>query len=477
MSRADQSGRYLWFGPAFLACAVLASIPARAIDEQDEKMLPGPSVASSPFASWTLLRDVENARADLANKGLQFQLIYFGDLLDNPSGGVRQGATYVGRLGLTVDADLEKILGWNGAAFHASIHQIHGHGLSGNNLDNLLVVSGIEALPATRLFNLWIEQKFAGGVVSIRAGQLSTQVAPTQEFFVSQYGSLFVNATFGWPAITSINLPSGGPTYPLATPGVRLKIAPNDQLTILAAVFNGDPAGPGPGDPQRRNPTGTSFRVSDPPLFMGEINFAYNQDKTTPGLPGTVKLGGWFHFGQFADQRFSVEGLSLADPRSSGMPAQDRGNFGIYAIIDQMLWRVPGTADQGLGIFARASVSPSDRNLISAYFDGGAIYKGLFPGRENDILGVGFGFANISSRAQALDRDAILFSGIDSPIRDYEAVAEITYQAQITPTWMIQPVFQYIFHPGGHIANPVNTTGSFAIPNAAVFGLRTMVKY
>jgi len=117
-----------------------------------------------------------------------------------------------------VDADLEKILGWNGAAFHASIHQIHGHGLSGNNLDNLLVVSGIEALPATRLFNLWIEQKFAGGV-SIRAGQLSTQVAPTQEFFVSQFGSLFVNATFGWPAIASVNLPSGGPTYPLATPG------------------------------------------------------------------------------------------------------------------------------------------------------------------------------------------------------------------------------------------------------------------
>jgi porin len=455
----------------------LASASARAADGQDQKTLPPPNVASSPFDPWTQLRDIENARAALANKGVQFQAIYFGDLLGNPSGGVRQGATYVGRLGLIVDADLEKILGWNGATFHASIHQIHGHGLSGDNLDNLLVVSGIEALPATRLFNLWIEQKFAGGMVSIRVGQLSTQVAPTQEFFVSQYGSLFVNATFGWPAITAINLPSGGPTYPQATPGIRLKVSPDDQLTLLFAVFNGDPAGPGEGDPQRRNPTGTSFRINDPPLFMSEINFAYNQDKNATGLPGTVKLGGWYHFGQFADQRFSAEGLSLADLLSSGMPAQHRGNFGIYAIVDQILWRVPGTTDQGLGVFARASVSPSDRNLISTYFDGGATYKGLFPGRESDTLGIGFGYANISSKARALDRDAVSFSGIDSPIRDYEAVVEVTYQAQITPNWMLQPVFQYIVHPGGHIPSPVGTSSSSPIPNAAVFGLRTMVKY
>jgi porin len=466
-----------WFGVALLIYAVLPSMSADAIDAQDQKSFIPPANAAFPLDSWTQLSDIENARAALANQGIQFQLIYFGEVLGNPSGGVRQGSIYEGRLGLILDADLEKILGWNGAAFHASIHQIHGQGLSGNNLDNLLVASGIEALPATRLFNLWIEQKFADGMVSIRAGQLSTQITPTQEFLVSQYGSLFVNATFGWPAITSTNLPSGGPTYPLATPGIRLKVSPNDQLSILVAVFDGNPAGPGPGDPQRRDPTGTNFRVNDPPLLMGEMDFAYNQHKDAVGLPGTVKFGGWYHLGQFADQRFGVDGLSLAAPLSSGVPVQHRGNFCLYAIIDQMLWRVPGTTDQGLGIFARASVSPSDRNLISAYFDGGATYKGLFPGRENDYLGVAFGYANISNRARALDHDTVSFSGIDSPIRDYEAMVEITYQAQITPNWMLQPVFQYLVHPGGHIPNPLNTSGSFAIPNAAVFGLRTMVKY
>jgi porin len=92
-------------------------------------------------------------------------------------------------------------------------------------------------------------------------------------------------------------------------------------------------------------------------------------------------------------------------------------------------------------------------------------------------LGVAIGLTNISGRARALDRDAVSFSGIDGPIRDYEAVAEITYQAQITPNWMLQPVFQYIVHPGGHIQNPLNVSSNSAIPNASIFGIRTMVKY
>src|SRR5437660_1454694 len=126
MSRPEQPEHYLRLAVALLAYAVLDSAPARAVDGQDQETLPSSRAASSPFDPWTELRDVENARAALATKGIQFQLIYFGDLLGNLSGGVRQGATYVGRLGLVIDSDLEKLLAWSGATFHASIHQIHG---------------------------------------------------------------------------------------------------------------------------------------------------------------------------------------------------------------------------------------------------------------------------------------------------------------------------------------------------------------
>lgn len=467
--------RCLWFA-AGLAPALCLATPTRAIDVQDPTGLPPPGNAPSAGAPWPLDK-IDEARAALARKGLQLQLIYYGEALGNPTGGIRQGSVYEGRLGLLVDTDLEKLMGWNGATFHASIHEIEGHGLSTNYLDNLFTATEIEARPTVRLFNLWIEQQFADGLVSVRAGQISAQIAPTHEFFVSQFGNLFVNATFGWPAILASNLPSGGPTYPLAAPGVRVKVSPTDQLTFLAAIFDGDPAGPGAGDPQLRDPTGTNFRVNDPALVMAEADYAFNHGADAASLPGTVKLGGWYHFGQFADQRLSANGLSLADPRSLGAARQDSGDYGIYGIIDQMLWRVPGTPDQGLGAFARVSTSPADRNLISAYFDGGLTYRGLFPGRENDRLGVGFAYADISSSARALDQDTVLYSGVDRPIRDFEAMVEVTYRAQITRNWYLQPMFQYIIHPGGHIPNPLSTDASAVISNAAVVGLKTVIRY
>jgi porin len=439
--------------------------------------------------------DLGGLRAALAKMGVQLTFSYYGEALGNPSGGVRQGLIYQGRLGTIVDADLDKLLGWSGATFHASIHQIHGRGLSAGYVQNLMTVSGIEAPATTRLFNLWIEQT-SGDKANLRVGQFTA----AQEFFVSQNANLFVNSTFGWPVITAQNLPSGGPAYPEATPGVRLKLTPNDQLTLMAAIFNGDPAGPGPDNPVARDRYGLAFRVRDPPLLIAEIDYAYNQaavegsvhqegsrhqPKQRPtdskpqssGLPGVIRLGAWYHTAGFADQRFDRQGLSLSDPRSTGQPLQHRGNFGVYAVIDQMLWRVPGSNDQGLSGFTRASASPSDRNLIDIYVDAGLTYKGLVAGRPDDLAGLGFAVGRISSQAAAADQDMIVFTGNPMPIRDYEAVVELTYQARITKDWSVQPNFQYILHPGGNVPNPRDPTGASRIPNAVVIGARSMMKF
>src|SRR5215212_6609796 len=81
--------------------------------------------------------------------GVKFAATYIGEILGNVSGGLKQGAIYEGRLNLAVDADLQKLLGFQQWTFHANIFQIHGEGLSRNNLQNFMVVSGIEALPST----------------------------------------------------------------------------------------------------------------------------------------------------------------------------------------------------------------------------------------------------------------------------------------------------------------------------------------
>ena len=61
-------------------------------------------------------------------------------------------------------------------------------------------------------------------------------------------------------------------------------------------------------------------------------------------------------------------------------------------------------------------------------------------------------------------------------MRSSEALIEVTYQAQIVPGWTVQPDFQYVFRPGGNIANARDPAGA-AIKDAAVFGLRTTIRY
>jgi porin len=62
------------------------------------------------------------------------------------------------------------------------------------------------------------------------------------------------------------------------------------------------------------------------------------------------------------------------------------------------------------------------------------------------------------------------------PVRDDQVTFELTYQAQIVPGFLVQPDFQYIFHPAGGALNPLNPA-SGRIPDAAVFGIRTVIKF
>ena len=166
-------------------------------------------------------------------------------MLSNPVGGIKQTTIYQGLPATTLILDLEKLANWPGASFYAEGYQISGRGLSRTAVGNLLAVSNIEALASTRLVDLWFQQEFLERKTSLRVGQ----IALDDEFYISQYSANFINSTFGCPDLLSTDLPSGGPCYPFAAPGVRLRVAPTADMTLSTAVFNGSPAPPGPGDP------------------------------------------------------------------------------------------------------------------------------------------------------------------------------------------------------------------------------------
>lgn len=432
--------------------------------------VPAPSIATSlPPA----IGGFFGLRKALADHGFQFGLNYIGEGLANLSGGRRSGAVYEGRLEMVLDGDLEKAIGVPGLTMHVSAFQIHGRGLSTFNIGNLMPVSNIEATHSTRLFEAWFEQQLFGKA-SLRFGQL----AADQEFITTSWGGLFINGTFGWPTITAADLPNGGPAYPLATPGVRLKVDPTSNVSLLAALFNGDPAGRAtPFDdpnPQARNNNGLRFRLRDQPFVIAEAQGKYE----LAGLAGTAKIGGWTHFGRFADQRYGIGFASLASPPSLGVPVAHRGDSGVYGVLDQQIYKLPsGEADKGIGVFARASFSPSDRNLVSFYVDGGVNFTGMIPGRPDDSFGVAVGHAQISGAARGLDIDTNLLAGAAAPVRTSETTIEATYLYKVIDGWTVQPNLQYVIRPAGGVPDARDPFGLRRVGNAAVVGLRTTIRY
>jgi porin len=421
--------------------------------------IPEPSVATSlPYNG-----DFSGLRKWAADHGVVYGLEYTNDVLSNVRGGLRTGTIDQGKLQGILTVDLGKLADWNGLSLFTNVFQIHDTGrIRRDYVGGINTIAAIEALPTTRLSELWLEQKLFGGMASLRVGQL----AADSEFFFSNLSDMFLQSD--WPTIAAVNLPSGGAAYPLSTPGVRFKVDPiPDVASLLFAVLNGDPAGPGQGDEQLRNRYGLNFRVRDPAFLIGEAQFRRNGGKDDTGLATTVKLGAWGQLGQFNDMRFATDGSLLADPSGSGVARRHRGDNGVYAIIDQQLYRpTGGDALSGISVFTRMSISPSDRNLVDAYLDGGVVFAGLIPQRPRDKFGASFIYARFSDAVRAFDRDTIAFTGVPGPIRDYEANIELTYMAQIVPGWTMQPNLQFILHPNGDASR-----------NATVVGARSIWRY
>lgn len=454
--------RWICCPGAMLALAIAALPGASALaqdaDGPDAKGVTAPSIASSlPYGG-----DPFGDRERLAKTGITYNLFYTNDVLANVRGGLRRGTINQGKLEGAVTVDLEKRYGLKGLSFFANGFQIDNTGrMRRDYVGGLDTIAAIEGRPTLRLSEIWLEQRFAGDKATIRIGQL----AADSEFFFSSTSTMFLQAD--WAAITALNLPSGGAAYPLSTPGIRVKYEPTPNFVVLAAVLNGDPAGPGAGDEQRRNSNGLNFRVEDPPFVIGEAQIRQNTGKQDRGLARTLKFGAWGHFGAFNDQRFAADGGLLADPARSGAAAWRQGNGGVYLVVDQQLYRPDGgAADSGISVYSRISGSPSDRNPISFYLDGGIVFAGMVPNRPDDKFGAGFIYSQFSDSLRAFDKDTVRLTGAQAPVRDYEANLEVTYTAQILPGWLMQPTAQFIWHPNGDASR-----------DATVVGLRNYIHY
>jgi porin len=388
-------------------------------------------------------------RSKLTDRGFEFIGSYDTEVWSDTKGGLASGTVYTGLLDFGLKLDLEKAFGWRGASVSTTWLLLSGRNASADLVGNFLTISNNAGFNTFRNYELWFQQNLLDDKVSIRLGQ----IAADTEFVISDYGALFLNGTFGWPAFMYMNLPGGGPGFPVGTLGMRLAIQPVKWLRLESAVFQGNVYA------QNVNLHGFRWRLDSQNgfFFLDEGQFRWNRSPQETGLPGQFRAGAWFHTAKFAE------------PNSDDFV---RGNYGFYFILDLMLCRKPtemaehpatthqdgkspvgGTdsqgatekkSDQGLGWFGRIAFEPQDRNFIGFYFDTGLTYKGLVPTRDADTLGVAFAYARLSSGAQqaAIDAGSV---GVGA-----EMALEITYQAQITKWLSVQPDLQVIINPDGN---------------------------
>ena len=160
-----------------------------------------------------------------------------------------------------------------------------------------------------------------------------------QEFIGSQYSGFFINTMMGWPLIPSVDLYAGGPAYPLSSLGVRLRVQPLDNLTVLGGVFNDNPPGSSFFDDSQvrgAEQSGAKFNTNTGALIIGEVQYAINSPvvgqmdygNVRPRPPGVYKLGFWYDTGKFYDQRYDDTYGLLADPNSGAATRSSAGTIG-----------------------------------------------------------------------------------------------------------------------------------------------------
>ncbi|XHR99135.1 porin [Sphingomonas sp. DBB INV C78] len=347
------------------------------------------------------------AAAETAEPPVRLGGSYVADALSNTSGGIERGTAYMGKLELTVEAD-GAVIGLDGAQFYASAEQVHGRQLSAELVGDGQTVSNIEAVPALRLFEAWVDAPL-GDHASAKLGMIDLN----SEFDVQNVGGIFLNSSHGIGpeyAQSGLNGPSIFPTTAL---GLVTRVGAG-EWSARFAVFDAEA-----GDPDHPKRTVIRFPPKHGVLLAAEVERAL-------GEASAVKIGGWAYSSHFD---------AIDEVDAAGDPVRKRGSRGLYATIEG---RLAGSAERGaFDGWLRVGIAEDEVNPIGSYFGGGVNY-GTDASR--------FGFAISHARLG----DPAIRAGIDAgddPKRA-ETALELTWARRVAPWLTLQPDLQYVINPG-----------------------------
>jgi porin len=361
------------------------------------------------FAGWTGIcysqsADVEIDTTDVAQDPFTFEASYVGDFFSNMHGGKRQGSGYLGMLNVMAGFDTQKARWWKGGELFLHGASTHGATPTATFIGDLQTASNIEAGDHLYVQELWFSQTLGQTQWVVGAQDLNV------EFLVSESGSMFLNSSFGIPALVSYNMPV--PIFPLTTVGITGRWFITDDFYTKLAVYDGEPNS---FDNNQHN-LGWHFNNDEGMLMISETGISTNICK----LGGSYKLGVIYH-----------SGLKAVDETTGQKTTVYNYNYGIYGLCDQKIWQSQ-SSQRYLTLFLQGSVSPLEHNSIPYYVGGGCCLNGLFKSSGDDVLGLAFAHADLHNM-----------------IEKHETAIELSYQLPLGRHFFVQPDFQYIINPAG----------------------------
>ncbi len=388
-----------------------------------------------------LFGDWGGERSKLAEKGISFDFFYIADLEANPSGGMQQTQAGWPRIRGTIDIKFDRLIEWQGLSFHATGLWQSGANL-GAKIGTLANPSDLVSAHATRLDSFWLQQLFFNNRLRIRAGQLAGL-----DFYGNQeYGGSWLIEPMGY-AFGNLFSTIYESFNPAGTPGAEIRVAPTRNFYVKSAVMAGNR------NPYKQDPTGFHFQIRDTPDFLFEAGYLVNQPdanasrsvQSDKSYPGEYKFGGVYNGGGFSDP--------------SGRKSS--GNYLIYGMASQALFRSEAGSNRGLDATFGFDWSPGNVNRENSQITAGARFNALFSHRPKDRIACAFVYSKISDPFSDF---GVLLGG---PKLGSEKAFELNYSLQVTPYFLLQPVFQYY----------VDVGANSNLPNAPVLGFRTKVTF
>jgi porin len=376
-------------------------------------------------------------RTRLEKHGVRFDLQYVSDSLWNLKSVQPERFASWNRFRGTVDIDLGKLIGWHDLYFHATALW-QGGGNLGAYLGLLTSPSGMSSMNTCRLDSWWIEKRWLNQRITARVGRFAGQ-----DFYGAQhFAASFIFEPMGY-ALGNLFT-----TYemfdPPSTPAMEVRIVPLRHLYLKSMVMAAVSA------PFSQNPTGFVPQFNGVPLSVSEIGFTPGEDASSvrafDNVEGRKGYSGLYQFGA------SYNPGKFTSP-TSAKPQQ--GNYLLYWMASQALWRVDPKAAKGLDGTLAYDWSPPNINRNNTLLTAGLRFNEPLPLKIHNTMSLGYVRNNLSSQ----------FLPPGMPAFKTEQGVEFNTLLDLLQMLLLQPVVQYYANVGG------------GAQRAVVFGFRTKVEF